>query len=125
MGNETVTGYSFDANGVATPLNGVHTVQTKRTHLYVDGVMQKGSAADEFKVTVDGVDYRINAEGDYLGAYYFTDFMAEYPLDYTYTPDGEDANKKPTSHISSTDFGKDRSTMPVSASESVSGKSMI
>ena len=122
MGNETVTGYSFDANGVATPLNGVHTVQTKRTHLYVDGVMQKGSAADEFKVTVDGVDYRINAEGDYLGAYYFTDFMAEYPLDYTYTPDGEDANKKPTSHISSTDFGKDRSTMPVSASESVSGK---
>ena len=87
MGNETVTGYSFDANGVATPLNGVHTVQTKRTHLYVDGVMQKGSAADEFKVTVDGVDYRINAEGDYLGAYYFTDFMAEYPKEYDFAGD--------------------------------------
>ena len=87
MGNETVTGYSFDANGVATPLNGVHRVQTERKHLYVNGVMQKGSAADEFKVNVDGVDYRINAEGDYLGAYYFTDFMAEYPKGYDFAGD--------------------------------------
>ncbi len=115
FGNETVTGYSFDANGVATPLDGVYKVQTERTHLYVDGVMQKGSAADEFKVTVDGVDYRINAEGDYLGTYYFTDFMAGYPSGYKYASGGKDANGAATSHASGTDFGSALATMPVSA----------
>ena len=117
MGNETVTGYSFDENGVATPLDGVYKVQTERTHLYVDGVMQKGSATDEFKVTVDGVDYRINAEGDYLGAYYFTKFMAGYPSDYKYASGGKDPNGAATNHISATDFGSALATMPVSASK--------
>ena len=115
MGNETVTGYSFDANGVATPLNGVYTVQTERKHLYVNGVMQKGSAADEFKVNVDGVDYRINAEGDYLGAYYFTDFMAGYPSGYKYASGGKDANGVSTTNIKGTNFGSALATMPVSA----------